>query len=176
MDYDRDRLPGTGQDSPLDGTVEKALDRLSQRVSRRGVLGKLGKLALATLGVSIVSEVLPVSHGVAEADIACTDWRMCNFCGVQCDCCNGTSGIGTCPACATVGSFWTGCCCKPGALAYTVRYWDCMKGSCSNEKYNQCQNCTSCSRGCPQPVWGNGTYMCTAVIVTSNVCGLGCST
>lgn len=168
MEHQHERLEQT----PFDAGVGATLDRMSQRVSRRSALAKLGKLVLATVGVSVVTEVLPVSHGVADADIACSDWRMCNFCGNQCDCCNGTAGIGTCPSCATIGTYWTGCCCAPDGFSKTVRYWDCMKGSCSTTKYDQCKGCLSCSRGCPQPVWGDGNYMCTAVIVTSETCGV----
>lgn len=165
------------QANAVDRTVENVLDRFSQSVSRRGMIARLGKVVLGGLGLSVATQILPVDRRVARADVSCSDWRLCNMCGNQCDCCNGDAkGIGGCPDCATVGSFWTGCCCNPNDnRAYTIRYWDCMKGSCTNAKVDQCHNCTSCSNGCPQPVWGSGTYVCTKIENTGQT-GCKCCT
>lgn len=175
----------------IDSSIADALSDFSQRVSRRRVIAKIGKWTLTVLGVGTDVEMLPVDRRAlaqtSSADIiedlqdaTCTGWKMCGMRGNRCNCCNGPQlGFAACPGCANEGSFWSACCCKPGTLPglgtkYNVDYYDCCKGSCSEDKVAQCRACTWCANGCPQPVWGCGgditRYVCTKVIVGSS-CG-----
>lgn len=130
---------------PLDAAAYRAADALSERTSRRGFLAKLGRVTFALLGVTVVSEVLPVGRNMAKADaVPCSTWYMCGFCGSQCGCGNCSGDITECPACACVGGSWTACCSGPGGIHHRYRYKDCYRGSCSSAKYNNCFNCHSC--------------------------------
>lgn len=161
--------------SAADAAGWRAVEAFSQRPSRRGFLVKVGRVAFATLGVSITQELLPVGRASA-AQFACSDWQVCGFCGFQCGCtgCSGQSD--QCPNCACVGSFWHACCCTAGPGCVNFRYKDCFKGSCSQNKYNNCLGCRNCCGsdypGNGIPYRGNcdgeGPYMCTTVTSTGS--------
>lgn len=144
----------------LDERVGRALGHFSQSTSRRGILARLSKLVLAVTGATLVLEVLPVDRTVAEA-ANCGDWRLCGIYGRTCDCCNGGNPLNYCPACSTWNNYWSSCCCQSWWNCSTIYYWDCLN-CCAN-----CSGCTWCSNNSPQPLWGNGSYCCTAVVVGS---------
>jgi hypothetical protein len=160
----------------FDKTGRRAFEALAQRSSRRGFLSAVGRVAFTVAGVAAADIVLPV--GRADADqYQCGDWQICGFCGYQCGCtgCSGSSS--DCPNCACIGTSWTACCCTSGPGCVKFRYKDCFQGSCTQSKFNTCQNCRWCCndlypgggpyRGglCP----GEGPYMCT-IINTAGDC------
>jgi hypothetical protein len=153
----------------VDGAIGGTIDMLSQRLSRRGVLTRLGKLCLAALGISIVPESLPAVRGVAEATHpgACNQTYLCNLYGRWCACDGCSGSLYSCPNCATVGGSWNACC-----NHLRVYYRDCFRGSCGAVKYNNCRNCHSCSNGPWRGIYGGSAsdYLCTKVDVTSQAC------
>jgi hypothetical protein len=148
----------------IDKAVGLGVDALSQRLSRRGVLAKLGKVCLAALGVGFAQETLPAVRGVADATHpgACNQPYLCNLDGRWCACdgCSGT--LYACPNCASIGGSWNYCC-----SGYRVYYRDCFRGSCGNQKYHNCRNCHECSNGPQRGIYGGSAadYLCTMVDV-----------
>jgi hypothetical protein len=171
------------QEDRLDRVIAFGLSDASQRISRRGMLSKAGKLLLAVIGASAVSELLPATRGTANAIAdcgggmgSCSWWKECGMCGTKCDCCNGPLGQDACPTCASIGTYWTACCknwATGGGTCAIVQYWDCLKGSCDAAKIAECQGCDYCNNGCPEPYWTNGgNYLCTKSVATGST---GCS-
>ena len=171
------------------------LDNLAQRMSRRGVLAKLGKWSLGLAGASAGLTLLPVDRAfgvVEELDVMavsrnCRNWKLCGLWGWLCDCCNGSGrGIDQCPACGATGHNWKRCCCNPNtANTYEITYADCCNFPndglhCGEEKIGQCVGCLGCeNHPREQPYWCYSDrrptpdrYICTKVI-TGAVCG-GC--
>ncbi|HYP24035.1 MAG TPA: methylamine dehydrogenase light chain [Actinomycetota bacterium] len=185
MDLDeRQRREALEEGGSFDRFVSRGLADASQRLSRRGVLAKAGKVVLGVLGVSTGLAALPLDRAGADSDTeiigGCDDWKLCGLWGRLCNCCNGTAGIGTCPGCADLnpGHFWTSCCCKPSAnTMYWIRYYDCCNG-CPSSKVDECKTCRTCWKNpVEQPEWcyttgvGTGQYVCTTV-VKMNSCGM----
>lgn len=167
----------------VDRAISRSLAGASQRLSRRGILAKAGKVALGVLGVSTGLVALPLDRAGADSDTeiigGCGDWKLCGLYGRLCNCCNGSAGIGGCPGCANLnpGHYWTSCCCKPSAnTMYWIRYYDCCNG-CPSSKVDECKTCRTCwNNPIPQPEWcyssgdSSGQYVCTAVKKMSS-CG-----
>jgi hypothetical protein len=112
-----------------------------------------------------VAAALPVDPFISEtaAAYSCNSWQLCGLCGRICTCCNGGGGLNVCPYGTTFSAYWSACCVNP-STGFSARffYWDCVGGSAN------CNSCLSCSNGCPQPLWGHGTYKCTAVTNNPN--------
>jgi hypothetical protein len=160
----------------VDESIAGALGYFSQRVSRRGLLAKVGKLTLAALGVSIAWDVLPLDRRVEIAKAATCDiyhccwWSYCGLYGRTCTCCNGGNLPNYCAVCSTYYSYWSSCCCKSSeGTKYNIYYWDCCNSCCSSS----CNGCLWCSRygGKSKPAWCNGTPYCCTAIVKGSTCG-----
>jgi hypothetical protein len=151
---------GVPAPNEFDQRTAEFLRAYSQVLSRRGLIARAGKVILGVLGVSLAA-ALPVDPFISEAAAAynCTSWQLCGICGRICTCCNGGGGLNVCPAGTTFSAYWSACCVNP-STGFSVRffYWDCVGGSAN------CGSCLWCNNGnCPQPLWGSGTYKCTAV-------------
>lgn len=154
--------PQAVRGNAFDRATATALGRFSERISRRGLFTKLGKVALVALGVTVL-EALPADRQVALA-ANCGDWRLCGICGRTCDCCNGGQDLNVCPPGAAGYNYWAACCPVGGGYPdyYYIEYWDCC-GTTS-----QCTDCTRCNNSCPRDTWcssPNTIYWCTQVAV-----------
>lgn len=160
--------------SPLDTATFHAFDAMAQTSSRRGFLSRLGALGLKALGVGVAYQVLPIGRDAAKAaQVSCSSWFMCGFCGWQCGCSGCSGDLGECPLCACKGNSWSACChTTSGSSKY--RYLDCyshgdgQNGPCSQSKINNCRDCRSCCNDRypgtgPYPGGCSGTLMCTRV-------------
>jgi hypothetical protein len=158
----------------IEDASRRACEALSQRSSRRGFLARVGRLAFATVGVTIVSQILPQGRDTARAaTFPCDACEMCGFCGSQCGCADCSGDSSACPNCACPGGWWEQCCnCVGGHQKF--RYRDCyshgdqMNGPCSQTKIQNCQGCgLGCCNHAGGPYGGNGcsgTLMCVRVI------------
>lgn len=169
----KDDLPPDAH--PLDAAAYDAIDRFSQRCSRRGLLARIGRVGLGALGASIAYEVLPVGRSVADASVVpCDSWYMCGFLGIQCACTGCSGDLNQCPNCACVGGSWTACCCTfQGCTRY--RYADCYSqgdttnGPCVEPKLSNCGGCRECRSpnqppvNAPYPGNCGGVAMCVRV-------------
>jgi hypothetical protein len=163
----------------FDELSSRLLGVLSQRSSRRGVLARLGKVALSMLGVSLLPN-LPLDRLFdVEAQSGCSALELCGIYGAICntgssDCCNGGVGSSGCPSCTSRGYFaWTKCCLSGecGTPGYYVEYWDCCGGT-DADAYN-CYG-TFCRNNTTQPQWcSGGAYRCTVAVVTYEPCDPG---
>lgn len=117
----------------IDSVVEKATRSISQRTSRRGVIGRLGQLLLG----STVLPLLPVDRS-ARADTPepsetdCDYWRYCAIDGKLCSCCGGS--MTQCPPGSEPSAIsWIGTCLNPAdGRHYLISYNDCCgMASCS---------------------------------------------
>lgn len=158
-------------ESRLDTVTSRLLDNFAQRVSRRGMLARLGKFALGLTGLSLIPN-LPIDRTFtvdADGGPGCGDWRTCGMYGSPCKaCCDGTGSLTMCPSCTLVGSFWSKCCFNPVTCTNKlVRYIDCCGGT-----HPQVGNCAGpfCTSGTVQPSWcaGGGTYRCTRIAVVGD--------
>jgi len=148
----------------------------AQRVSRRGLLARVGNLALKIAGVSLVP-FLPVNRVFAQFGCS-SDWQTCGMHGFFCTaCCGGGASYSTCPACTIQSGFWTGCCpnpasCGPGT---TIRYYDCC-GTAGGYSSTDAAACTGSE--CPPGggnntvayCGGNGLFRCTIIVNTGSAC------
>lgn len=111
----------------FDEATAGILKGFAQRISRRGLLARFGRLMLTVLGVSVVP-LLPVDRIVPEAYAAvpCTDWRLCGLWGRTCDNCPGGS-LFTCPGGFVEGFSWMYCgCTNPSnGSRHKFEYVDC---------------------------------------------------
>jgi len=134
------------------GSTVSRLGRLmSERISRRSLLSRIGRWGIGAAGVAIVGS-LPVTrsalasenNGAAdglfpafdetEDSSSCQYWRWCNMDGTPCTSCAG-GGVTTCPPGAKPGAeFWVGCCTNPeDGKTYLIGYYDCCGApGCSN--------------------------------------------
>lgn len=172
---------GGAHESKFDIAAGRFLDGFAQRVSRRGILARLGKFALTLLGLTLVPN-LPLNRVcVVEAQnpsgASCdSDWRLCGIYGNLCKaCCGGSASKTSCPSCTTRGSSWSRCCRDPNGNCKWVSYFDCCGGGsdAANCKGTWCQgNC-----GGSEPNWcggaGGNVYRCTIVSVGGS-CSTGC--
>jgi methylamine dehydrogenase light chain len=131
----------------MDDFVEHLTRMLAQRTSRRGLLGLLGKIAIAEVALPL----LPIRRLTGEAHagepgamsepgdpMSCDYWRYCGFDGNLCGCCGGSTT--ECPPGTTMSpTGWVGTCKHPGnGKDYIIAYRDC----CGKE---MCARC-SCTR------------------------------
>jgi hypothetical protein len=157
------------QESQLDKAATRFLDALGQRMSRRGIIAQMTKIALGALGISLLPN-LPLDRAFVAEATSCTDWRLCGICGYPCksasNCCGGGTGsLFACPSCTTKGTAWSKCCCNSMTrTSFYVQYYDCCGGSESATA--GCRD-DHCARDCPQDIWcgGAGTYRCTIITV-----------
>ncbi len=129
--------------------------KLSERVSRRSMISRIGKWTMGVSGVALISTLpvtrsafaqepevpapapgpeprVPVYDGKDPAE--CEYWRWCNMDGTSCAACNG-GGVTTCaPGSKPGAEFWVGCCTNPDTgKTYLIAYYDCCGApSCSN--------------------------------------------
>lgn len=163
----------SSQEGRFDTTMARLMEGFGQRVSRRGVLARVGKLILSALGLSIVPH-LPIDRSFtveAQGDDCCL-WQLCGINGYLCNTCCGNSGsLSNCPSCTgmvTGNNSWTKCCidpsvCGSGLLVY---YTDCCTP-------NQADSINCKGAHCPHNpaapnAWCGGTgmfYACTFVQV-----------
>ena len=168
--------PSSEDVHPADALAQRASEALSQGSSRRGFLAKVGRVAFATLGITVVSEILPTGRDAARAaTLPCGSDAMCGFCGSQCGCSNCSGDSSTCPPCACTGGWWESCC-DLGPENVQYRYRDCfshgdpVNGPCGATKINHCLDCGGYCCNNPNAVeyFGqtgcSGQYMCTRVI------------
>jgi hypothetical protein len=152
------------------GLEEGLLKTLYERSSRRSAFTKIGTALLRIVGISILP-VLPidriVSPVLAQSD-PCSRWYYCGIYGRLCNCTGCGGGVTTCPSCASMGSFWTGCC-QQGSGLTQVSYIDCC--STDSRCAGNCANCKFCTgSGKQEPAWcGSSMYVCTIISV-----GNGC--
>lgn len=160
------------QESRFDLATSRALDNFAQRISRRGILARMGKFALGALGISLLPN-LPLDRTfVAEAFGCDTDWRLCGIYGFLCaDCCGGTASLTTCPSCTTKGfSSWSSCCeSEDGCIRRMITYWDCCGGT--DTQAASCRG-EQCRRNpVAQPAWcSSGAYRCTVITQGTTSC------
>jgi methylamine dehydrogenase light chain len=132
------------------GSAMSRLGRLmSERISRRSMLSRLGRWGIGAAGVAIIGS-LPVSRLASAAETtnadlfpafdetddssSCEYWRWCNMDGTPCTSCAG-GGVTTCPPGSKPGAeFWVGCCTNPDDdKTYLIAYYDCCGApGCSN--------------------------------------------
>lgn len=132
------------------GLTTRLTRKLSAGTSRRGVLARIGAVALGATGAALLPD-LPVPRGgggrAAGAQSAfsdplidftgtdptdCNYWRYCNLGGRICAQCEG-GGITTCPPGTVLGNeYWVGCCTDPvsGRNYLTANYDCCGKSGC----------------------------------------------
>lgn len=112
--------------SEIEDRVARVLTGFAQRVSRRGLFARIGRLALSLLGVTTVI-LLPVNRVIRKVEAAnCSDWDLCGIYGRPCDCCVGGTKY-ACPPETLEGSYWESCC-YDGANGYWFRLWYIVSG------------------------------------------------
>jgi methylamine dehydrogenase light chain len=134
------------------GSAVSRLGRLmSERISRRSLLSRIGRWGIGAAGVAIIGN-LPVARGALASEnsgagdelfpafdetddsSSCQYWRWCNMDGTPCTSCAG-GGVTTCPPGSKAGAeFWVGCCTNADdGKTYLIGYYDCCGASgCSN--------------------------------------------
>lgn len=168
----------------LDERAAQFPDSMAQTMSRRGLLTRLGGLALKVVGLSVVPFVLPVDRAFAQ--FGCTnDWQTCNMHGYFCKaCCDQGASYSVCPSCTTRSTVsWTGCCENPSNCnRYLIRYYDCCGGpaAAADCRGTGCGWQGSCPPGypgnCPPdgqwPAYcsGGAAFRCTIVWHTGTPC------
>lgn len=157
--------------------IGRACEELSQTVSRRSMISRLGRLGLGVLGVGVAQQVVPVFQHVAKAThTPCHYWYFCQFEGRKCACAGCSGDVNECPSCSRVGGSWTGCCTNSFGNRQLVTYTDCYKDNCSWAKVDACRNgCTWCDH-VPEnkETYYDGTstyYMCTRVRIGGSCSG-----
>lgn len=127
--------------SGVGGTFTSRMGRrLSERVSRRSMISRIGRWTLGVSGVAVVGS-LPVARAGADSATSptamlpdyvgknpaeCDYWRWCNMDGTPCASCQG-GGVTTCaPGSKPGAEFWVGCCTNPADnKTYLIAYYDC---------------------------------------------------
>ena len=160
-------------ESKLDLVAASFLDHFAQKISRRGILAGIGKLALGITGLSLVPS-LPLDRtfiveGSGGSGTACGDWRLCGMCGYFCarrtSCCGGGTGgdLFICPGCTQWEQSWGKCCTDPcdSSNRRLINYHDCCGGPSSVG----CKSESTCGAGCPRDVYcASGNPMrCTVI-------------
>ncbi|QNG21165.1 amine dehydrogenase [Rhodococcus triatomae] len=133
--------------------ASRATRRMSERVSRRSMISRIGRWTMGVSGVALISSLpvtrsafaqeTPAPEGGGEPQLLdfdghdpaeCEYWRWCNMDGTSCAACNG-GGVTTCaPGSKPGAEFWVGCCTDPDdGKTYLIAYYDCCGApSCSN--------------------------------------------
>jgi hypothetical protein len=166
------------KENNLDAAATRLLDYFSQRTSRRGIIARIGKLALGYMGLTLIPN-LPLDRSfVASAQsVSCSDRILCGLCGNLCnECCGGGGPLYECPSCTTRGHYgWSKCCPIDACGNYAMyEYWDCC-GTVSGYTDSEAAACKGpkCENNCPQDVWCLdpvtleviGVYRCTVIVV-----------
>jgi methylamine dehydrogenase light chain len=142
------------------GSAVSRLGRhMSETVSRRSMLGRLGRWGIGAAGVAIIGSLPVTRQAIAAEATANTDelfpafdetgdsstceyWRWCNMDGTPCTSCAG-GGMTTCsPGSKPGAEFWVGCCTNPDdGKTYLIAYYDCCGApGCSNTFCGQPDN------------------------------------
>ncbi len=153
----------------LDRQATWLTQRLAERTSRRGLLVRTGKWALAVAGVAAL-EALPIGPAqIAEANTSCSYYLNCGINGYPCDGCGG--GQSSCPGDATDNgaSSWNACCCDPitGNQCYSVNYVDCCNNTTYYDPNTGYQVC------CATPDFPNNAPNCCGTAFCANNPGSG---
>lgn len=159
-------------ESRLDVVAANFLDNFAQRISRRGVIARIGKLTLGIMRLSLVPS-LPLDRTFSveasgNAAGCLGEWRLCGMCGYFCarrtSCCGGGTGgdLFICPGCTQREQFWMKCCTDPcdSTNRRLIRYLDCCGGDAGCRSDDP-----SCGSGCPRdPYCPSGNPMrCTVM-------------
>jgi len=121
----------------IDRLAERNSRSLASTSSRRGLLARMGRLAL---GATLALPVLPFDRtsqahaagaqgaqrkGKAPGETDCDYWRYCSVDGFLCSCCGGSAT--TCPSGTSPSkTTWVGTCHNPAdGRDYLVSYNDC---------------------------------------------------
>lgn len=148
---------------------------LSQRLSRKALLSRMGRVLLATVGAGAAAN-LNLLPAFAQCD--CPEWWYCGLIGHPCSDCQ-TGSDTTCPTtcwdpvncnCAP-RSWWSQCCQQPGTNCwYWYNYRDCCGSDCSPICGSRWCNCNL-----PQ-IWcaGQAQYGCTLAVGGGWCAGPGC--
>ena len=118
----------------IDENARRSAMALSQKLSRRNFLSRLGMLITGAAAFPL----LPVKRAFSQSAVqevgdpqSCDYWRYCALSGFLCTCCGG--GIHSCPPGAEPSPVsWVGTCINPDdGKAYLIAYRDCCgKPSC----------------------------------------------
>lgn len=139
----------------------------SQRLSRRGLLARVGHLALRISGVMVVP-LLPVNRVFAQGFVqGCSDWRMCGIVGWFCSNCCGESGsYWSCPSCLnTSPTGWPACCTNNTVCpnySRTIIYKDCC-GDAAGAAACHGPSCHGNPDAQSYCTGGQGSYQCTII-------------
>jgi methylamine dehydrogenase light chain len=126
--------------SLFDQTFETASRRLAMLSSRRGVLSRLGKLAV---GAAALTPLLPIDRtwgrpltDTHQMDATkCDYWKYCAMDGLLCSCCGG-NGLSCPPGTQVSKVSWVGTCRNGNDNKdYLVSYTDC----CGRSSCGQCE-------------------------------------
>jgi hypothetical protein len=158
---------GGTHESEFDVAAGRFLDGFAQRVSRRGILARIGKLALSLMGVALVPH-LPIDRTfVVEAQSTdCDDWRLCGIHGFLCKaCCDQGEQLYECPQCTNTGGSWSSCCTKPSDnCQYAITYTDCCSSATASIPCTgkSCNNNPNVNRNWCDDL---GAFRCTVITV-----------
>jgi hypothetical protein len=153
-------------ENPLDVKTAEYLAKWGQSLSRRGLLARLGKLAMWATGISLVP-LLPADR-IGFAQTGCSDWQLCGIYGNLCkSCCGQGALLFSCPGCTNVGAYWQRCCENTQTCtSRMMRYYDCCgtKPGWTDAQAAACKGAW-CERNTLQPAWcGTGqVYRCTYI-------------
>lgn len=157
----------------VDEQTTRYCEALSQRLSRRGLLGSVGRLALKVAGISVLP-ILPVDRAFAQFTCG-GDWQLCGMHGYFCKaCCGHGAQYASCPSCTTQGQYWTGCCAPDDCTQpVTIRYFDCCAPAgvgvdCTG---SSCGLLGSCPTSWPAYCTSGLSFRCTIVVNTGVACG-----
>lgn len=158
--------PTTEPRLSLDERTAEHLSHWGQRLSRRGVLARVGDLLLKATGVALIP-LLPADRAFAQG--GCGDWTLQGMWGSMCaECCGVGASLSSCPPCTVVGAAWSYCCVNNNVCPQerrNITYFDCC-GTVDPWWSFQAAGChgTVChNHPQEQQVWcgGTGTYRCT---------------
>lgn len=158
----------------IDERAADVLGRLAETTSRRGLLTRLGELALKLVGISVVV-ALPEERAYAQFT-CCDPWRHCNLHARFCPTCCGSSQPfygPNCPSCSGIykGGAWSGCCYNAAncTTGYWIYYDCCVSSANKSAASNACTTGNWCGidmPGCPSN-WnaycGGDEYVCTVM-------------
>jgi hypothetical protein len=154
----------------LDERVMRLADHWAQGVSRRGLLARVGEMALGLTGLTVAIS-LPV-HRVFAQSVGfppCSDWQMCGIHGAFCKaCCGEPASFTSCKCGMTKDGSWPACCTNNNVCPTYRRmiyYHDC----CAPEEHTASFACQGeeCPPGggfnTPGYCAGNRTFRCTII-------------
>jgi len=158
----------------IDDRVATFLQRDSQRLSRRGMLRKMGSVLLRLSGLTLIP-LLPIDRRFQVSAVThhCR-WQTCGMCGNVCSttCCGGGGSLYACPSCSGrmhKDGAWGGCCydsCTTNCTGGTsFMYADCCATNTTDQ--SMCKSAEFCGHGCPRTDYCyNGRFYSCTIIVT----------